>query len=81
MQYTIRSIPPKLDQALRTRARKSGKSLNEVVIETLNQATGANSKPAVYHDLDWFIGAVSIDQKEFNKSMDWLNSLPSDMDS
>ena len=31
MQYTIRGVPAVVDDALRMRARETGKSLNEVV--------------------------------------------------
>jgi hypothetical protein len=40
MQYTIRGIPPAVDQSLRERARRSGKSLNEAAVEALAEATG-----------------------------------------
>jgi hypothetical protein len=40
MQYTIRGIPPQLDNALRERARAAGKSLNEVTIDALADAAG-----------------------------------------
>lgn len=40
MQYTIRGVPPAIDQALRRRARSSGKSLNEAVLEVLAEGAG-----------------------------------------
>jgi len=40
MQYTIRGIPPALDDALRERARASGKSLNEAAVDALVEGTG-----------------------------------------
>jgi hypothetical protein len=40
MQYTIRGIPPAVDDALRERARTAGKSLNEAVVEALAEGTG-----------------------------------------
>jgi hypothetical protein len=77
-QYTIRSIPPKVDQALRSQAKKTGKSLNEIAIEAL--AKGAGVTPdSTFNDLDWFIGNKSIDDKSFNDALNWLDSLPKDM--
>jgi SOS-response transcriptional repressor LexA len=35
MQYTLRNIPPQIDQALRRRALSERKSLNQVTIEAL----------------------------------------------
>ena len=40
MQYTIRGIPPALDEALRERARASGKSLNEAAVDALTAGSG-----------------------------------------
>lgn len=80
-QYTIRSIPPKLDEALRQRAHQSGKSLNEVSIEALSRGAGFSADSTTYDDLDWFIGSNSVDQNAIKKTQKWLDDLPSDMDS
>lgn len=80
-QYTIRSIPPKLDEALRQRAQQSGKSLNEVSIDALSRGAGISTDSTTYNDLDWFIGSNSVDQTAIEKTQKWLNDLPSDMDS
>jgi hypothetical protein len=40
MQYTIRNIPSELDQALKARAKKLGKSVNQVALEALAQSIG-----------------------------------------
>jgi plasmid stability protein len=40
MQYTVRQVPAELDRALRRRARREGKSLNEVTVEALREAVG-----------------------------------------
>jgi plasmid stability protein len=34
-EFTIRSVPPEVDLALRIRAEREGKSLNAVVLEIL----------------------------------------------
>jgi hypothetical protein len=51
MQYTIRNVPPYLDEALRERAREEGKSLNEVTVETLLQGLALTGKPIRHRDL------------------------------
>ena len=38
-QYTIRGVPPEVDQALRKKAARLKQSLNRVVIEELTRAT------------------------------------------
>jgi hypothetical protein len=34
-QYTIRNIPPELDKAIKARAKRLGKSINQVALEAL----------------------------------------------
>jgi len=77
MQYTIRSIPSHVDTALRQRAQKSGKSLNEVALEALAKGAGVIAG-ATFNDLDWFIGSKSLDNN-FEDDIDWLNRLPREM--
>lgn len=45
MQYTLRNIPPTLDRALRDKARRDGRSLNEVAVEALGLAMGLTDEP------------------------------------
>ena len=51
MQYTIRGVPPAVDEALRKRARSTGKSLNEAAIEALSEGVGIAGKPRKRRDL------------------------------
>lgn len=37
-QFTLRSIPPNVEQMLRVTARKRGKSINKVAIELLRES-------------------------------------------
>lgn len=59
-QYTIRNIPEPVDRYLRKRAKLSGQSLNQVVIEELSDKAGVG-KQSLTESLDWFIGKGSID--------------------
>lgn len=45
MQYTIRAIPAGLDAALRRRAKATGRSLNQVAVETLAEGAGSATVP------------------------------------
>lgn len=67
-----------MDQALRKRAKSTGKSLNEVVLEALAKGTGL-SLGTVFDDLDWFIGGRALDAKSFDDAKGWLNNLPKDI--
>ena len=53
-QYTIRNVPAPVDSYLRKRARLSGKSLNQVIIEELSENVASASSSV--GSLDWFIG-------------------------
>ena len=44
MHYTIRNVSPELDQALKARAKKLGKSVNQVVLEALAESVGQTPK-------------------------------------
>jgi hypothetical protein len=51
MQYTIRRIPKAVDNAIRDRARATGKSLNEAAVDALADGTGITSAPRKRRDL------------------------------
>ncbi len=67
IQYTLRSIPSRLDQRLRSRAARNGKSLNALVIETLSRAEGLDGPKQAHADLDWFVGGKKLDSGMFDE--------------
>ena len=68
-QYTIRQLPPELDKTLRLQSKKSGKSLNAVVLETLVKGAGLADKPFVNHNLDKYIGTW-VNDPGFDQAME-----------
>ena len=60
-QYTIRGIPRAVDNALRERARRLGRSLNQVAVEVLAEGAGQRGAEIVYGDLDGFFGSWIAD--------------------
>jgi hypothetical protein len=62
MQYTIRRIPVALDNALRQRARASGKSLNETAVDALAEGSGMAGKPRKHRDLGDIAGMWKSDK-------------------
>jgi plasmid stability protein len=60
MQYTIRRIPAGLDQELRRRAKRQGKSLNEVAIEALARSLGVEEE-TVHRELGDIAGSWKKD--------------------
>ena len=57
MQYTLRGIPPAVDDALRERARVAGKSLNETAVAALAEGSGMAGAPRKRRDLRDIAGA------------------------
>ena len=61
MQYTMRGIPPALDAAIRQRARREGKSLNEVAVSALAQGLGFDRGRVVRRDVGDIVGTWKRD--------------------
>ena len=62
MQYTIRGIPPAIDNALRERARAAGKSLNEAAVDALAEGAGVTGAPRKRRDLGDITGTWKADK-------------------
>ena len=60
-QYTIRSVPPAIDRALRRRVKQEAKSLNAVVVEALARGLELEAQPVEHSDLDALIGSWQED--------------------
>lgn len=61
MQYTVRGVPAVVDDALRRRARETGRSLNEVVIDALAAGAGVTRPPRRRRDLSDLAGTWDSD--------------------
>ena len=77
-QYTVRSVPHSLDEVLRRQADITGKSLNQVLLESLAKGAGVSNN-ATFSDLDWFVGSSKKDTNS-DAALDWLNTLPKDIE-
>jgi len=62
MQYTIRRIPKAVDNAIRDRARATGKSLNEAAVEALSEGTGVHGSKRKRRDLGDIAGTWKPDK-------------------
>ena len=61
IRYTICSVPEHVDRALRQRAVETGRSLNAIVLETLERGLARVGEQVVHHDLDFLIGTWQED--------------------
>lgn len=77
-QYTIRSVPDHVDRALRRRAKREHKSLNNILLDVLEQAVEPEKEPNVYHDLDFMIGTWREDP-EFDAAMKDFEKIDEEM--
>ncbi len=68
IQYTIRNIPEPVDQVIRKRAKTSGKSFNQTVVELLTLQTFGSKSPPKEQSVDWFFGSMEPDE-EFDKAI------------
>jgi hypothetical protein len=68
MQYTIRRIPKLVDDAIRERARSTGKSLNEAVVDVLADGAGVKGKPRKRRELGDIAGTWKTD-KSFESAL------------
>ena len=50
-QYTIRGIPAEVDRALREKAKRSGRSLNQAILDELMASTLGTKQKADFSDL------------------------------
>ena len=51
LQYSVRGVPPEVDELLRKKAARSHRSLNQVIVDELTKATTGRSVKADYSDL------------------------------
>jgi hypothetical protein len=75
LQYTIRGVSPALDAELRREASETGKTLNALVVQTLENAK-LPSTASEHDDLDWFIGRMPAGAGEEADAQAWLDALP-----
>jgi len=57
IQYTLRQIPPALDEALRRKSRQDGKSINQTAIEVLHSGLALAGDSIQHRDLDFIAGS------------------------
>ena len=68
MQYTIRNVPKTLDAMLRDRAKREGKSLNQVVLEAIAGALGIAKEPVRRRNLSELTGTW-MEDPEFDRAI------------
>ena len=62
IQYTIRNIPPEVDRVIRKRAKQSGKSFNQTVVDLLSLQSFGTLEPPAEDNFDWLYGVNTLDE-------------------
>jgi hypothetical protein len=78
IQYTLRGIPQKVDEALRRKARQEGVSLNQAAVEAIAHGLGVPQEKPVYHDLDDLAGTW-IEDPAFDEAIREIDSVDPDL--
>ena len=68
MQYTLRNVPAALDRELRRRAKRDGRSLNQVALGLLREALGLAETPQRRRHLGDLVGTWK-DDPEFDRAI------------
>ncbi|HMP73108.1 MAG TPA: hypothetical protein PKE55_07580 [Kiritimatiellia bacterium] len=77
-QYTLRNIPPRVDQCLRERSARYRSSLNAVAVQALSQGLGLEDEPPVYHDLDDLVGTW-VNDPAFDQAMEAQDAVDEEL--
>ncbi|MEK7059174.1 MAG: hypothetical protein AAB971_00215 [Patescibacteria group bacterium] len=74
LQYTIRNIPPMVDQAIRKQTEQTGKSFNQTVVDILSLQTLGTTNPKVDNNFDWLYNKNTLDES-FDETIENLSSI------
>jgi len=78
IQYTLRGIPRRVDQALRRKAREEGSSLNQAAIQAIARSLGLAEEKPVYHDLDDLAGTW-VEDPAFDEAIREMDTVDADL--
>lgn len=78
IQYTIRNIPPQVDRAIRKRAKESGKSFNQTVVEILSLQMLGTTEPPVDDNFEWLFDKRTLD-KSFDEAIEKLSQVDEEL--
>lgn len=74
LQYTIRNIPHSVDKVIRKRAKASGKSFNQTVVDILTLQTFGTVAPPSDDNFDWLYDKNTLDES-FDDAIEELSQV------
>ena len=75
VQYTLRQVPKALDEALRRKSRLENKSMNQTVIEVLQNGLALSQGTVRHRDLDFMIGSW-VEDPAFDEAIRAQDQVP-----
>ena len=81
-QITLRGLDPVVERKIRKMAKKSGKSLNRIILDMVNQSTGfekEQNRPAASSLKKLAGGWSAKDAEEFKKSIKLFEQIDEEM--
>ena len=74
IHYTLRRVPPQVDEKLKERAHDERRSLNEVALEALERGLGLTDKRIRHHDLD-DLAVTWVEDSEFDRVIEDMDQI------
>ena len=78
IQYTLRQVPPALDEGLRARARREGTSLNQTALDLLAGGLQSRGDALRHRDLDFMFGSW-VDDPAFDAAVEAQHQIDPDV--
>jgi len=78
IQYTIRNVPTVVDKVIRKRAKQTGKSFNQTVVDMLSLQSVGTINPKENNNFDWLFGSLKLDDK-FDQAIKDLSQIDKEL--
>jgi hypothetical protein len=78
-QITLRGLDPRTENEIRQRAKKTGKSINQIVLEMINQSTDTKRQPRASSLRKLAGGWTKRDASKFSQAIKICEQIDEDM--
>ena len=75
VSFTLREVPKALDEALRRKSQREGKSINQTLIEVLQNGLALSQGTVRHRDLDFMIGSW-VEDPAFDEAIRAQDQVP-----
>ena len=78
-QITLRGLDPKIESEIRQRAKETGKSINQIVLEMINHSTATKKQPRASSLRKLAGGWTERDASKFSEAIKICEQIDEDM--